>query len=577
MRRQSTIYQPPPAWLGIALQKILWICALLLTITTGSMYGQVTQGSITKAITSNNPTLSSGTIPSGEVFTYTITFSISGTAPATGVMVTDVVPAALTVVNVIAGSYPVTISPPSPTGTTVSINCGTVNAGAGGQVQINVKFKEGETCDGTRACNFATLTAQNFAVNPVKSDEVCVTATASNKFTIKKKFLMNLPNSVIRWEIAVNNPPGSHIGGYNLHTPLLQDFIPTGAIINNIQVAPTSWAAGPITNINTGLGTWNDNTLPVAWWGYQRVYWVDVQYPTTSFPDTSVVRNCAKLLADFACPNDSIVLNSCDSAKVRGNVTIAPSGTLSKGLYLGALNAGPFSPGCTGRYVVAFSNTGNIGVNNVELDDNLPHEIDVTQIATAAAPQCLKVEYWTTVGTTTTGPTVINAPPTYLNVNHSGTSTATTIGLPASGYITRIRWTYSTISILQTLYNSVSFTILPAKHSNASDLTTPGDIIVNTIMASGTGINTMVVYHQTTVSSYKPLITLGKDVYNCANGAPFLPGDVARFRLVIGNYGNAPAGPFAITDVLPTYFSYVGNERYYYISGGWGAFYSIGA
>jgi len=522
--------------------------------------------SITKSITSHP--VGTTIVQSGEQFTYTIAFGVSGSVPASGVTVTDVVPPELEVVSVLAGNYSYTVSPFSASaGTTVTIGCGTMAAGSAGQVQINVRFWTGRTCSGTEACNTASISSPDFET--VTTDKVCMTAIARNKFTIEKTAVAILPHQVVRWKVCVTNPAGSNLGGYDLTWPTFYDAFPSGAQM----IAVTDLNGTPIAGANLGAGSWSSGTLAANQGLYQVCFLVDIQYPSPTWRSGDVVRNCVRMDAGHACQEDSLIrLTSCDTA-VLAKVKSVPGMQAAKYLSLGANGAGPFSPGCTGVYSIWYKNTGNTILSNVTIEDALPHEIEVTQIGTMLPGQCSAFEYQTN------GVNVwyAHAPAATLNVY--GTAGPTNLGLtPGLDYISRVRWTYSTIGAGQQIaYNTVSFNILPWKFDDHNDPTSPADVITNTATADAPGLNTITMVNDRKVDPFAPSITLAKYVVRTCSGfaGPYLPGHIARYRLVVGNYGSADATAFTVTDVLPSYFSYAGNETHYYLNGPWLTYTSV--
>lgn len=557
--------------MGGSLARLLILAVIaVLGVTRSTVAQPPTQAqihaNITKAITSHP--VGTTLVQSGEQFTYTITFSVSGSTSASGVVVTDIVPPELQVLSVLAGAYSYTVSPfNASTGTTVAINCGTMTAGSAGQVQINVQFWTGRTCAGTEACNQASISSPDF--DTVKTEKACMIAIAKNKFTIEKTAVAILPDQVVRWRICVTNPAGSNLGGYNLTWPTFYDTFPTGAQV----VAVTDLNGTPISGANLASGTWSSGTFVVNPGLYQVCYLIDIKYPSPTWGPGDVVKNCVRMDAGHACQEDSLIrLTSCDTATL-AKVVAVPGMQGAKYLSLGANGAGPFTPGCTGTYSIWYKNTGNTTLGPVEIEDNIPHEIEVSTIYTAIPAQCSLFEYqkngvnvWYSHSVGTTPLTVHGAGPNSLGL---------TLGMD---YISRVRWTYSSISSGQQIaYNSFSFTILQSKFDDPNDLTTPGDLITNTATADAPGLNTITMVNNKTVDPFAPRITLAKYVVGTCSGfvGPYLPGHTARYRLVVGNYGSADATAFNVTDVLPSHLTYAGNEKYYYVNGPWLSYTSI--
>ena len=237
----------------------------------------VARAGVTLTITKSND--APKPVPSGQVFTYTITYSWTGgtgwspSSPGT-LTITDLVPSALQVVST---------APGFPTGVTVGNNVTftlPANAPAGsGTVQINVRFAPGVTCDGTRACNVAVIQAQG--ADQVRSNEDCVIATATNKWEFWKDWIGGciVDSGDVIYRIAVVNPSGNDIGGLNLNTVTLTDFLPPGAIITSVSGDWTGFTPSMGTVTLTGGPT----TMTVApGWGWYIAY-VHVRFQGGTF------------------------------------------------------------------------------------------------------------------------------------------------------------------------------------------------------------------------------------------------------------------------------------------------------
>ncbi len=102
----------------------------------------------------------------GDTIIYTLTYSNTGNAPATGVVITEPVPGQTSFVSCTGGCT--TDGPPV---TTVTWNIGTVPAGGGGSVTLTVKVGALTSC---LICNIATIDSAQTA--PKQSNQVCVIA-----------------------------------------------------------------------------------------------------------------------------------------------------------------------------------------------------------------------------------------------------------------------------------------------------------------------------------------------------------------------------------------------------------------
>ena len=127
------------------------------------------QSQITYTLSKSNNATSP--IASGQPFTYTLTYSWSGGAPGS-LYIVDNVPATLDVISALPNSPVSTI-----VGNQVTFTLSGLALPSGsGTVQINVRFKPGVTCGGTKACNKAGITDNPNTGVFVYSNEDCVTA-----------------------------------------------------------------------------------------------------------------------------------------------------------------------------------------------------------------------------------------------------------------------------------------------------------------------------------------------------------------------------------------------------------------
>ena len=243
-------------------------------------------------------------ICSGQQFQYTLTYNWSGGVPGPLVLV-DNVPAVLDVVGATVGQSP---SPSSPTilGNVVTFNLAGFTTSSGSiTVSITVRFKPGVTCDGTQACNRATLQLKDDAASTVVSNEVCVTASAVNKWQLQKTVFSvgcGLLDGDVVFQIAIINPSGADVCGMDLMNVKLDDTLPNGAIITSVVTGNGT----TFTGLTPTGGTYYNlpgvpTTLNVsAGWNWTVLY-VHVTFPSGSFSAGQVVTNQATLWFNLPC------------------------------------------------------------------------------------------------------------------------------------------------------------------------------------------------------------------------------------------------------------------------------------
>jgi uncharacterized repeat protein (TIGR01451 family) len=504
------------------------------------------------------------TLPSGQQFTYTLSYSWSGGAPGT-IIIRDTVPSTLTVVS--------TLPAATVTGNIVEFQLtGLTASAAAGTVQINVKFPPGTTCNGARACNTAWISMPNGAA--VSSGQpVCVSATAQNKWTMEKSLFAGCAiDDIVIYRVCVTNPSGGDIGGLNLTNVQVKDIVPVGATL----IGVTGWWTGGTVSGTTITLTGGPTTLGVSMYPMSYCAYISIKYPSTSgFTVGQTLVDTAKV--QWTTPCDTLKPGLfLDTAKV---VLCAanPSGQLSKWLSINAYfpMGNPyyypsFSPGCCGTYTLWYSNTGNVSQPGFVMEDNVPSTLDVTSIVTNAfapnAPVTVDVFCWS-------GGTCSATPCTTATYS-AGTYTMTS--LPAN--VCKVRWTYSgSVAPAAYLYNQLNVCVRSASYAPPFTPVTTGQNILNTVTAQATNLSLITASVTKPVDSLRPKILATKVFMGsgCSSGCqpqtagPFVPGSIVRWRMAVTNVGNTNATSLSITDALPSGFSYVGNPTYWYGPSSW--------
>ncbi|HVZ39770.1 MAG TPA: T9SS type A sorting domain-containing protein [Candidatus Kapabacteria bacterium] len=533
--------------------------ALLLLVSVQSLTAQGTNISLTltKSVNATSP------VPSGQPFTYTLAYSWSGGAPGT-ITITDPVPPELDVISTLPAS--------SIAGNTVTFSLTGLTASAGaGTVQINARFKPGVTCNGTRACNTATI--QLGQGQTISSNTVCLTASATNKWTFEKALVAGcaVDNDVV-FRICVINPSGGDIGGLNLTNIILKDVLPPGAVVTSVS---GWWSTFTQTGTSISFGGPGSTTLNVSPWNAWYCEYIHVTFPSPTFAQNQTVTNTASLTYKTPCDTVKGGVFS-DTA----NVTLCaanPSGSLWKGLSINIYYPSnpyyypSFTPGCCGSYTLSYYNSGNVAQPSFVMEDNLPTTLDVSAIRTnvqaAYTPVTLKVYCYS-------GGSCSAVPCTTVVYNTPGLQTLTT--LPTN--VCKVRWEYGQpIAITQSLVNYLDVCVRNASYAPPFTPVAVGQNIINTVTAQATNLSQITATHTKPVDSLRPKILatklfMGSCGPSCSplTAGPFVPGNIVRWRMAVANVGNIDALPCTITDLLPSGLTYVGNPTYAYGTVNWG-------
>jgi uncharacterized repeat protein (TIGR01451 family) len=525
--------------------------AIALIIGTGSLRAQTV--SLTKTV---EP--SSGPIASGEPFVYTLAYSWSGGAPGTLVIV-DPLPSTLQYVSgtPVPGSVTVLHDPQSNTVTFKITGTDLSQPSGGGTVQITVRFPQGSTCDGARAVNRASIRIGS-ASDSTWSNEVVTTASAVNKWTFRKEvFQRCTADSTVIYRLKFVNPGG--YGLLDLQNVAINEVLPSGASI--VAVTPAPWTFSGTTITRT------PSTLAATHYANWEVIYVTVKYPRPQFAAGQMVRNSAIATFKLPCNRDYERTVASDSSQLCDE-PLSGKAALAKGLILD-VNF-PWNPSywpklvpdCCAKYVLAYSNAGNVPHTGLSLTDDVPPEIDVHGFyTTIPSGSSATVTIWRWVsGSCTADPPI--------TVNQSGPGS-----IPSGAPVCKIVWSYSgSVAPGSGWYNYVDFCVRKQRFTDNTPVLS-GESIVNTLSASASstaGPVSQSVTHTKIVDDLGPKLVLTKQFLGRCdeNGAnpngPFYPGDVVRYRIAIANLGNAAASNLTITDQLPQYLTFVGASSYDY-------------
>lgn len=273
-------------------------------------------------------------VQAGGQIVYTLSYANTGTDAATGVVITDTLPADTAFVSATNGGTLV--------GPDVVWNLGVLPAGGSGTVSFTVDVAE-PLPDNTSINNTAYAIDCN-EEPPVTGPPVAVIVDSAPVLTVSK---VAAPNPVTAGGLLTYTLTYTNTGNADATNATLQDVVPPNTTFDS--------ATGGGTESN-GMVTWNVGTVGIGTSGSVS-FTVRVNTP---IPDGTLITNSTYLIA-------------CDEVPpVPGNpvsVTVqsAPVLTVTK-----TDSPDPVSAGGTLTYTLTWSNTGTAQATNVVVTDTVP-------------------------------------------------------------------------------------------------------------------------------------------------------------------------------------------------------------
>jgi uncharacterized repeat protein (TIGR01451 family) len=299
----------------------------------------VSGASITTTVTST-PTMTLALtdapdpVQAGGNITYTLTYGNNGSMDASGVVVTDVVPANTTFVSATAGG---TLA-----SGTVSWNLGSVAVGATGSVQMTVQVANPLTNGTVIANNGASIDSTQ--TNPVNAASVNTTVTSAPVLSVS----------------AADSPDPVQAGAnltYTLSYGNSGNATGTSVVISDTLPANTTFvsATGGGT-LASGVVTWSIGTLASGGSGSVQL----------------VVKVVSPLANGTTITNATYSIDSAQTTPVAGAaLTTAVSSAPVLALTL-TDSPDPVAAGANITYTLSYSNTGNMNATGLVLSDTLP-------------------------------------------------------------------------------------------------------------------------------------------------------------------------------------------------------------
>jgi uncharacterized repeat protein (TIGR01451 family) len=400
-------------------------------------------------------------VNAGSSITYTITYSNTGTADATGTTITDTVPANTTFVSATGGG--------SLAGGVVTWNLGLLSAGASGSVQLVVQVV-------TPLANGTVITNGAYAID---SSETAPTAGAAVTTTVNSIPVLSVTKSGAPDPVAAGANLTYTIGYTNSGTANA-----TGTVISDTVPANTAFvsATGGGT-LAAGMVTWNIGALAAGASGSVQL----VVQLASPLPNGSFVNNTAY---------------SIDSNETTPVAGVPTSNTVTSSPSLGAtktvtdLNGGSLNSGDTLAYTITVTNSGNGTATNTFLSDAIPANTtlvagsltsdDATDVRTEGNPLTVAI------GDLGPDPDVVV---TFRVVIANGVANGTVIGnqatITADGPLALVSDDPSTGAANDPTDITVTAVAAPVVLQSVADLNggslNPGDILVYTTTVTNTG------------------------------------------------------------------------------------------
>lgn len=542
-----------------------WIVLLLSIVVTGVATAQTsgTKVGITKTV---EP--ATGPIPSGQPFIYTIAYNWQDGAPGS-LIIEDALPAALEFISATTVSSGTQLHSYQQIGSTIRFTItgpDLLATSGGGTVQINVRFPQGKTCNGTSAINRAQIRTER-ETRWVISNPVTVTASAINKWVFSKDVYeaCTVDSSVV-YKISMYNPGG--YGILDMNNVRLYDAYSGDASISLVSQSPNIW-----TGITNGQITPAQPVIAATFGPNWYVVYVKVKYPRPTFSAGQWVTNAAYI--DYQLPCDTARRRTSDKDSSR-LCDAQPSGSASFVKYMLMQQTFPWNvsylpslvPGCCQQYAIEYRNNGNVPHNNAKITDAIPAEVDVSRVfidvpVFSGNTNDVTLKLWRGTGG------VCIAELTTVTFTSSQWYTIPS-GLP----VCKVELSYSDpVPVGARMWLFLDFCVRFNNRVTGAAVA-PGQTITNTATLTASSLGGAINIPASTshaVDALGPKFILSKQfIGRCASpgganpNGPFFPGDVVRYRIAIANVGNAAASGLVISDMLPTYVKYLGNAKFYY-------------
>jgi uncharacterized repeat protein (TIGR01451 family) len=477
--------------------------AKLVTNTAFASAGGVSSPTVDKTVRLAPPDLvinksdgGASTTPSGTI-TYTLSYSNTGTTPATGVIITETVPANTTF-NAVASTANWNCLPNTSENSVCTMSIGSLAGNAKGSVNFVVIVANPVLTGVTQITNTAIIAddgTKGADPTPANNSSTDTTPVTTINLAISKTDggVSSTPGATLVYTLTYTNTGTSSASGV-----VITETVPA----NTTYAGGGEWACSPdntagskcLKSINTVAG----NSI-----GYTTRFTLTVANPlpvgTTQVSNTAMIGDDGKHGSDLDSSNNS----ASDTTSLNGfthNLTISKTD-----------GGASVTPGGTIAYTIRYTNTGNIGVTNVKITDTIPANTTFNSGASDASWVCGATNCLATIGTLA-----------------GNTSSSIVIAFQVAG----------------TLLGDVT---------SISNTVTIGDDGVNGA-ESNTGDN--LATDTTPIAGALPVLSLSKT----DGGISTTPGSVVVYTLSYTNTGNTGATNVTLKETVPANTKYTGGS-----------------
>ncbi|MFK7774050.1 MAG: SdrD B-like domain-containing protein, partial [Saprospiraceae bacterium] len=510
---------------------------------------------LTKSVSNSTPL-------SGQNFSYTLQYRCASiTDDCNGTYISDPLPPEVEYVSLINSAHIASSSYNSSSHTVTFTFNDPLLSGTTGQLEIIVRFPNGNTPNNVVASNTASINASN--ASQVFSNTVIATSSAVDRMVTDKFYEGGVLDNAMAFGIKVcNNQHQAAVenGTINPSFITVRDTLhPNAVYISNDEGGiydPVSHSIVWTYNDTLGLGE--------CWWPQ-----VFVQFSSADYSVGDSESNTAYVT--YTPIGGSPITN-----EVSTNVWFSAPRT--RGNVIKSVNNSTRIPGEYSSYQIRYWNASNVYIDGFYIEDIIPSGVIIDNFNTGnfyvngTYTNIQKdIKYTTNLNATWT-----STPGSPYNLWNDFVLNVSSFGLAANEYITGLRWEFGPDAMpYSSGFNSTGYIVVNFHVDNSA----PPGIITNCVTGGGVDSTFLIVDASSNpnCASFEvlPGITgfvpdtrkdyLGKSC-GCwtyfGAGDYFIPGDTLSFRIRAGNYNTSSTNidnP-SIADFLPTGLTYISGS-----------------